>query len=322
MIRRQKKWKINIWEYAVSITISYPVKQKAFRFDLSPALYVLLFSLFGFGIYYCFNNSAYPTRTSSFLEEISPVLGKDNKKVISTNTTLPNKKIIFHGPRNRKFVALTFDADMTAEMKHDLENGTVQSYYDRELIKILNETKTRATLFMSGMWIESYAKTAKALSLNPLFELGNHTYSHLTFEGACYGLELAKESKKISELEKTQKLLKEITGVDNKLFRFPGGCYSESDLKLVSSTGQVAIHWDVAAQDGFNTDATNIVSNVVDNVQNGSVIVMHMNGYPNEPKTSTALPVIISALKEKGFEFVTVSELFKKPVSELAILPY
>ena len=118
-------------------------------------------------------------------------------------------------------------------------------------------------------------------------------------------------------MEKTQKLLKGILGYDNKLFRFPGGCYSEKDLDIVSSTGQVAIHWDVAGQDGFNTNTTAIVSNVVDNVKNGSIIVLHMNGYPNEPATATAIQLIISALNQQNYEFVTVSELIgtrsKKP---------
>ena len=35
-----------------------------------------------------------------------------------------------------------------------------------------------------------------------------------------------------------------------------------------------------------------------------------MNGFPNEPQTANALPVIISKLKNRGFKFVKLSELF------------
>jgi len=44
--------------------------------------------------------------------------------------------------------------------------------------------------------------------------------------------------------------------------------------------------------DGFNDNAQAIADNVLKNVQDDSIIVMHMNGYPNDPKTSNALPNI------------------------------
>ncbi len=42
---------------------------------------------------------------------------------------------------------------------------------------------------------------------------------------------------------------------------------------------------------------------------NGSIILLHMNGTPTAPKTAEALPMIISTLKARGYEFVKVSEL-------------
>ncbi|HUQ85316.1 MAG TPA: polysaccharide deacetylase family protein [Candidatus Limnocylindrales bacterium] len=258
-------------------------------------------------------NVAYRTHQMPFSADIYKSLTNPRN-----NEPKPKKekteRIVFHGDRSKKHVALTFDADMTPQMRYDLQSGSVSSYYDQNLISILEETGTKATLFLSGMWIESYPQVARELAVNSLFELGNHTYSHPAFHNACYGLTQVQEQQKKAELEKTQKLLKDIVGYNNKLFRFPGGCYSHADLEVVSSTGQVAIHWDVAAQDGFNTDTTNIISNVVDNVQNGSIVVMHMNGYPNEPATANAIQLIISILSDRNYEFVTVSELldFKK----------
>lgn len=317
MKRKYKSKKFNFLGISVFIRISYPAKRKSqqinfnfaqvkkFAFPIFALPFLLLILI---GAKSVFENGAYLTKTSPLLEKISPVLGKVKRS--SPIFPLPkDEKIIFHGSRDKKQIALTFDADMTPEMKLDLETGYAASYYDQDLIKTLEDTQTKATLFLSGMWIERYFDTARELSQNSLFELGNHTYSHPAFEGACYGLTLAHDEQKEEELTKTQKLLKEISGFDNKLFRFPGGCYSTADLDIVSKTGQIAIQWDVVGQDGFNGDTENIVSNVVDNVKNGSIIVMHMNGYPNEPATSLAIPIIITTLRERGFEFVTVSEL-------------
>jgi peptidoglycan-N-acetylglucosamine deacetylase len=230
------------------------------------------------------------------------------------NTVLPvtSSDIIFHSPRNQKEVALTFDADMTPWMKEQLVSGAVQSYYNRELITYLDQTQTKATLFLTGMWIELYQKDAEKLAADPLFELGSHSYSHPSFAGYCYGLEQISENEKQPEIGKTQQLLYSLTHKQNTLFRFPGGCYDQDAISLMQKNGLQPIQWDVVGDDGFNDNTQGIIDNVVNNVQDGSIIVMHMNGFPNDPKTSNALPEIITTLKQRGYSFVTISELLSE----------
>lgn len=217
-------------------------------------------------------------------------------------------QIIFHGERLFPKIALTFDADMTAGMEELLASGRVKSYYDDRLIRILESTNTKVTLFLTGMWIESYPDVAKQLAKNPLFELANHSYDHRGFDGTCYGLRPVSDNQDNEEVMKTQRLLSKL-GVTNRYFRFPGGCYSQTDLDILSSLGLTAIQWDVAGVDGFNDNQAAIEENVLRHVENGSIIVMHMNGIPNEPKTADAVAAIIFELKNRGFQFVKVSEL-------------
>ncbi len=217
--------------------------------------------------------------------------------------------IITHGSRDTKKIALTFDADMNPHMKELNARGVVSSWYNAELIKTLTKTQTKATLFMSGMWIQMYPTVTQELAANPLFELSNHSYSHPSFDGHCYGLTQLPDHLDEQEIQKTQQLLREVAHVDNSYFRFPGGCYSQTDLEAVSSLGMRTVHWDVVGGDGFTTDAEHIVHNVLTRTQNGSIIVLHMHGGPNAPKTAEAVAKIIPELKNRGYVFVKVSEL-------------
>lgn len=221
--------------------------------------------------------------------------------------------VIFHGPRTKKQIALTFDAEMTDGMKASLLAGQVSSSYDKRIIDILNQTHTKATLFLTGMWIELYPKETESFSQNPLFELGSHSYTDSSYNGFCYGLTQLPSTLRIEDIGATEKLLREHGHIDNLLFRFPGGCYTPDDVKLVNQANDTVVHWDVVAADGFNENTNQVIHNVVDNVQNGSIVVMHMNGAPTAPKTAEALPQIIKQLKAKGYELVKVDELLGMP---------
>lgn len=217
--------------------------------------------------------------------------------------------IIFHGSRNENKIALTFDADMTPGMKRQLEQGRVKSWYNREVIDILKKTNTKATLFLTGMWVELYPNVTKEFAVNPLFEIANHSYSHPSFHGFCYDLFVTGEINKPDEILKTQKVIEKITGITPKYFRFPGGCYGNSDLDLVKKYGLITVQWDVAGDDGFNFNSTSIYNRIVNQTRNGSIIVLHLHGGPNAPATAVKLEDIIKELKNKGFEFVKMSEL-------------
>lgn len=247
------------------------------------------------------------TPEESFLKKV-PASSHDGENNIPTPKPV-NNEIVFHGSREKKQIALTFDADMTPGMKELLLSKRVKSYYDKDLIAELKSSNTKATIFVTGMWIELYPDVARELAADSLFELGNHSYSHPSFAGYCYGLRQIPVKEDETEIQKTQLLLKTITGNENKLFRFPGGCYSPETEGIVKKTGLTIIQWDVAGQDGFNDNAAAIENNILPHVTNGSIIVLHFNGYPNEPKTAEILPDVISQLKKEGYEFVKVSDL-------------
>lgn len=246
--------------------------------------------------------------------QLSPFEDELNHK-----TNIGNPQIIEHGPRDKKEVALTFDADMTGMMQYFVRATRGHSFAGSSTVGFLTRNNIKATIFMTGLWIETYPKETKALAANPIFELANHSYSHPSFAGSCFGLPRVSDSQYPSELEKTQELLLKYTNKKAKYFRFPGGCYDQGTLDLVKKEGMETVHWDSVAHDGFNQNTDQIIANVMNQTKNGSIIVMHLGGETNAPKTLDALRIIYSQLSEKGYTFVTVSELLSPDHTKQAV---
>jgi peptidoglycan/xylan/chitin deacetylase (PgdA/CDA1 family) len=92
------------------------------------------------------------------------------------------------------------------------------------------------------------------------------------------------------------------------LFRFPFGVCSPAALRRVAEAGLTAIQWDVVSGDPWRAQtAVRIAATVLRQVRPGSIVVAHANG--RGWHTARALPAIVSALRARGFRFVTVSEL-------------
>ena len=87
----------------------------------------------------------------------------------------------------------------------------------------------------------------------------------------------------------------------------PYGDYSNAVVKTVKKCGYQAIQWDVDSLDWKDYGVDSIIKTVTEHkhLGNGSIILCH-NG---AKYTAQALKNLIVHLKEKGFEFVTISEL-------------
>ncbi len=203
-------------------------------------------------------------------------------------------EVVFHGPRDAKVVALTFDACATREPSH----------YDERVTKVLVDKKVPATLFLSGKWIEDNLDHARYLASLPQFELGNHTFLHPR-------LTRVSEARVREELAWTQAVLYTVTGRQATLFRAPYGDYDQRIVRLAAEAGMTTIQYDLASGDpDVHVTKDILIRYVVENARPGSIVVMHINrrGW----HTAEALPAIIDALRAKGFTFVTVGTLLAR----------
>lgn len=229
---------------------------------------------------------------------------------IAAGATRPLPALVTHGPRSRPAVALTFDADMTPRMLAELRNGRVASSYDSRIVDLLRASRTTATIFLTRLWIERYARVVAALARNPLFELENHSVDHAAWQPGCYGLAtVTRSSTKRWEIRAAARAIAAVTGRPPRYFRFPGGCHSGADLAIVAAAGDRAIGWDVVSGDAFEPDPTVVERDVLERTRPGSIVVMHLIGAPNAPATYAALRVILPALRARGYRFVKLTTL-------------
>lgn len=200
--------------------------------------------------------------------------------------------LVRHGDQEKPQVVLTFDLGANPWQEAD---------FDFEIFEALIEYDAPATFFVTGMWMEAYPEVTRQMALNPLFDFGNHSYTHPNFPDL--------ETEEISaEILKTNDLLYQLTGETTQFFRFPGGVFDDHSIGMVAYHGMLTVHWDVVTSDPLpDNDAENIVRIVMERVKNGSIIIMHGNG--RGVHTAEALPEMIKQLRAAGYELVTLSEL-------------
>lgn len=214
--------------------------------------------------------------------------GQKNLNSLTTSGTfISNKKLpIYCVDEKDKKIALSFDAAWGNEDT-------------QKILDILKKKKVHVTFFMTGGWIEKYPEDVKAIN-EAGHELGNHSENHKQM--SKLSMEECKE-----EIMKPHEKVKELTGIDMKVFRPPYGDYNDTLIDAVSECNYSAIQWDVDSLDWKDYGVESILATVLEHkhLGNGSIILCH-NG---AKYTADALEQLIDGLQEKGFELVKMSDL-------------
>ncbi len=204
------------------------------------------------------------------------------------------RDIIRHGPHHFKYIAITFD------------DGP-DPIYTPEILDILKEKNVIATFFLIGKHVEQYPELANRI-VEEGHSIGNHTYSHKSI-GPLTAMAV------YEEIIKAQEVIEDITGVRPTLFRPPRGVYSSHVGKVLKDNRYTLVLWDISAVDWAEFPAKNVVSNVLNKVKPGSIILFHDSGDlltfsgGNRSATVNALPEIIDRLRSDGYEFVNVDQM-------------
>jgi peptidoglycan/xylan/chitin deacetylase (PgdA/CDA1 family) len=201
-------------------------------------------------------------------------------------------------------VALTFDADMTDVMMRD--HG--KSFANVKILDMLQERGVPATFFVTALWAKRYPEHTRRIAADGKFEMGNHTYRHSAYTPNCYTLPQLPRAEMTVDAQRTFEVLNEFGGNQTRYFRFPGLCHDNAALTALAPLGVTVIDGDVVSGDPFATAAGPIIRAVLDKVQAGSVIVLHITE-ANAEFTDEALGPILDGLAKKGLTPAKLSDV-------------
>ena len=219
-------------------------------------------------------------------------------------------------PTGKKYIAITFD---------DGPNTT----WTPQVLDKLKAHGAKATFYVQGQKITELTKPVMLRAIAEGNDIDNHSWDHPSF---CQPIEGAPRVTTVAEardnLQRASKAIFDVTGYWPWSFRAP---FLEWDYPGTSLLSGIDYEFKMAFIDtgidpaDFNNQgnpsaiASNI-TNRTDDVLDGGIILLHDDG-GERPGTVAALDILLPALKTRGFEVVTVRELFyiKKVTPELFV---
>ena len=189
-----------------------------------------------------------------------------------------------------KLVAFTFD------------DGPVPYAEDSTAMRILKTYEKygqQATFFYWGEHIKEECVPEMKFAKSIGCEAGNHTFTH------CFLTEKTVEEMK-EELSKTAEAEEKVLGVAPKLMRLP---YLAANETVTATVDYPMINCSVDSKDWAGVSTEEIIQRIMDADAAGelenAVVLMH----EQYATTVAAVEYLLPTLIEKGYRFVTVSEL-------------
>ena len=186
-----------------------------------------------------------------------------------------------------KYLALAFD---------DGPNLTTET----KMLDVLAKYDVPATFFVIGQNITDETAGNMKRAVRQGCEIGNHSFTHPM-------MTRMDEAQVKEEIETTSALIEKITGGRPTLFRPPyinvkPEMYDWIDLTFICGKG--CQDWEASVGREFRREG------IISNAEPGAIYLLH--DFDGNEATVEALDEAIPVLKEQGYVFVTVSELFEK----------
>lgn len=195
--------------------------------------------------------------------------------------------ITSHIETHEKVVALTFD------------DGPTQN--TDAILTLLDTYNVKATFFLIGKDIEENPEEAKKIA-EAGHQIGNHTYSHkrMVFKSQSFIK---------SEIEKTDALIASIGYTETPAVRPPHGKKLIGFPYYLNKHHRKTITWNLEP-DTYYTSTEDKITYIKENIQPGSIILMHPM-YDTTGKELQTIEKVLQTLIDDGYTFVTIEELQK-----------
>lgn len=217
------------------------------------------------------------------------IIGRFNsKKMRVFNENEVEEFVIRKGTSDDKIISFACNVDWGNE-------------YIDQILNMLDKYDVKITFFTTGRWAEEYPGIAQKLSSRG-HEIGNNGYYNKSYSSLSYDDALL-------DIKKADKLLREVTGYDIKLFYPPSGAYNENVIKAAISLGYPGII--IGSIDTMdwkqNTTVDDVYKNILNKIDGCDIILIH----PTK-STANALSNVIGDLLIQHYKIVPISEMLKK----------
>jgi len=207
----------------------------------------------------------------------------ENKAVASILAYTP---FVRKGAGTKRDVALTFD------------DGP--GPYTPGVLSVLERLHVRATFFAIGK-MERYFSPSTSREIRDGDVVGDHTETHPMLAHLSAHEQYEELFEQIARIEL-------LGGPRPTLFRPPYGSFNATTIRELRALHLLMVMWSVDAGDYLQPGVPAIVEHTLAGVRPGAIILMHDAGGVRT-QTIAALPIIIHALRARGYHLVTVPQL-------------
>ncbi len=238
---------------------------------------ILVVSVYGFSGHLMSEKSTDPTESKS-------TTTAQEKKTEKETTTEPTTADPAEKAKSTdKLVCFTFDDGPYAPVTN-------------KILDTFEKYNGKATFFVVGDRADTYSdEIVRASKLG--CEIGTHTYSHVNLNTLSVP-EMQKE------INKSCHAISKYSGKRVKILRPPEGAANET---VKANVDMPMVLWSVDSRDWDYRNADKDYQSVMDNVFDGSIVLMH----DLYPATADAIARIVPELAKQGYKFVTFSELME-----------
>ncbi|MFX3632103.1 MAG: polysaccharide deacetylase family protein [Candidatus Pristimantibacillus sp.] len=205
---------------------------------------------------------------------------------------------VMNGPRNKRQVALTFD-------------DAPDPRFTPAILDVLAKYDVCATFFIVGNRAVKHPELVRRINREG-HTIGNHSYNHEV-------MSLLSNGDFHQQIARTDEIISRIIGYHPRFIRPPYGEMLPAQVAWTKKTGYIVVNWDVDSVDWRNNPSSNnILFNIKRNLQSGSIVLQHAGGGEGQDLSGTvqALPRLISLLRQKGYDLVTLPELLGQSPSK------
>lgn len=167
-----------------------------------------------------------------------------------------------------------------------------------KLLDLLAQLHIHATFFVLGEMVKNHPEILQR-AVAEGHEIGDHSWSHPN-------LAKLSEAAVKKEILNTSDLITKVTGKKVTLMRPPYGALTPAQRKWIhNDLGMDVILWDVDPFDWKRPGSAVVEHRILEQTHKGSIILSH----DIHAGTIDAMPDTLATLLQKGYKFVTVSEL-------------